>query len=375
MNPGLRKELSFFTGAAALVSLLAGKKQVAAGLGLATLGLRFVDLPGAFRYAGKSVIVTGGSRGLGLAFAEHLLREGAKVTIVARDFEELQRAELLLARSASPGSLEAIAADVTDLDDLRDVFEMVKNRFGAIDVLVNNAGAISVGPFESMELADYQAQIDLHLKAIVAATQLVVPHFKRAGGGRIINVSSLGGKMPLPHMSAYSASKFALGGFSRAVASELRAHKIFVTTAFPGLVRTGSPIQAVFKGDHEKEYAWFAMGDLNPLVAQSAESVASEILHAAARGQSEIITSLSARLGTFVFNNFPEITNLFSSLASAQLPQGQSRERKTGAMVSGWLQSQPWAKPWLDYQKDLQRRWNQTESVDADRNLGIQSPR
>ena len=118
-----------------------------------------------------------------------------------------------------------------------------------------------------MTLADYQEAMSVHFAAPLIATMAVLPAMRAGGGGRIVNISSIGGKVPAPHMLPYVASKFALTGFSEGLRVELEKENIFVTTVCPGLFRSGSPRNAFFKGRYEDEYAWFATSDVLPVMS------------------------------------------------------------------------------------------------------------
>lgn len=284
-------------------------------------------------FAERSVVITGGSRGLGLALARRLLKQNASVTLLARDADELDAAKTQLVSEIPEceSRLFTVVADVTECESLDQALAEARARFGQIDVLINNAGAITVGPFNSLEMKDFDEQLNLHVRAVIQATQLIQPHFRQTGGGHIVNISSLGGVMPLPHMTAYSASKFALGGFSEAVASELRDQNIFVTTVYPGLMRTGSPIQATFKGDVEGEYSWFAAGAATPLQSMSADCAAARILKAAADGQARLVLSAPAKLGSLFHSLFPELFAIAAGVVARNLPQSEAKEKVTGA--------------------------------------------
>jgi short-subunit dehydrogenase len=317
-------------------------------------------------------VITGGSRGLGLALAEQFLKEGANVTILARDQEELDRAQAVLAEKSVRDVL-TVCCDVTDPEDLKKAFEQVEERFERIDILVNNAGTIAVGPFESMEPADYEAMMKLQLHAVVHAIQLAIPSFVEHGGGRIVNICSVGGKIPVPHMSSYCAGKFALAGFSESLGIELAHHNIAVTTVYPGMMQTGSPIQAVFKGDQEKEYAWFQTGDLLPLISVSAESAAKQIVDGVRYGNSQVEFPSAISIGTKLYALFPEMYNFAMRQTVRLLPQGQSKERKTGAESRQWLDNQRWYASLKDTQKTAETRLNQAEKSNAEFNLGIEA--
>src|SRR5207302_995684 len=145
----------------------------------------------------------------------------------------------------------------------------VLDRFGRLHVLINNAGVIQVGPMEEMTLADYEDTMQTHFWAPLFTTLSVLPALRRQGEGRIVNISSIGGKIAVPHLLPYSASKFALTGFSEGLRAELLKDGIYVTTVCPGLMRTGSPRNADFKGQHRAEYAWFSISDSLPFFSMA----------------------------------------------------------------------------------------------------------
>jgi short-subunit dehydrogenase len=319
---------------------------------------------------GKSVVITGGSRGLGLALAQELFARGAQVALLARDADELERARRHLSQEENPRVL-TLVCDVTRSQDLLEAYDVTEAVFGRIDILINNAGAISAGPFETMEQEDFEAQMDLHFSAVVQAVRLALPFFHKNGEGRIVNISSIGGKVPLPHMAPYSASKFALSGFSRAVTAELAQKGILVTTVYPGLMRTGSPIQAVFKGDQEKEYAWFAAFDLLPGLSMEASRAARGILRGVSEGRTHLVLSLPAKVGAWVSDNLPETAAAIAGLMTSLLPKGDSAQRRTGAESRAWFEAQPWARPLVAIGHSAEREWNQSAKRDADFNLGV----
>src|SRR5687768_12523249 len=227
----------------------------AAGLGLAaTLVSRaLVRRSRRFSFAGKSVLIAGGSRGLGLVLARQLVDAGARVAICARTAADLDEAEReLLARG---GETLAIRCDVTRPEEVRSAVQQVLQRFGGIDVLFNVAGIIQVGPLEAMTRDDFHRAMDVHFWGALNTTLEVLPDMRRHGWGRIVNIASLGGKRAVPHMLPYTASKFALVGLSNGLRTELAKDGILVTTIIPSLVRTGSARNALFKGQHRKEHA------------------------------------------------------------------------------------------------------------------------
>ncbi|RZK23742.1 MAG: SDR family oxidoreductase [Hymenobacter sp.] len=270
----------------------------AAGFGLAALATTvWRNRRGSYELTGRTVLITGGSRGLGLVLARRAVLEGARVAICARDEQELARARQdLLDCGAAERNVLALAHDLTDAQAVQRLVAEVESRLGGIDVLINNAGIIIGGPLENMDERDFEDSMNTHFWAPLRAMQAVLPGMKQRGEGRIINISSLGGKVAIPHLTAYSASKFALVGLSEGFRAELSQFGIYVTTVCPGLLRTGSPGHVDVKGQHEKEYAWFSIADALPGFTMSAEQAARRIWNAARRGDGELILSLPAKL-------------------------------------------------------------------------------
>jgi NAD(P)-dependent dehydrogenase (short-subunit alcohol dehydrogenase family) len=247
-----------------------------------------------FDFCGKHVVITGGSRGLGLALARQLAAMGARLSICSRDPEELRRA--LAQLDELKAHAIAVECDVTDRDRVREFLSVVRRQNGPVDVLINNAGIIRVGPLEVMEEADFDQSLQTHFWAAFNTSMEVIPEMKARKQGRIVNISSIGGKIAVPHLAAYSTGKFALVGFSSGLRSELAPHGIKVTTVCPGLMRTGSHINADFKGRHAEEYAWFAMGNGLPGLSMSADCAARKIIDACALGDAEAILGVPAKL-------------------------------------------------------------------------------
>lgn len=370
MNYGLRKEFAIISGLISAGLYLCRQKSWASAFALGAVGLALRPAH-QYSFKGKSVVITGGSRGLGLAIAQTLLREGASVTLLARDESELAQAKILLRDQFENAGILTIACDVTQPLELEQAIAQAESTFGRLDVLVNCAGSIAVGPFNTMEFPDFDAQLNLQLKAVIQATRLVIPAFRRVGGGRIVNVSSIGGMVPVPHMTTYCAAKFALTGLSESMAAELAPDNIKITTVLPGLMRTGSPIQAVFKGDYEKEYAWFAAGDVMPGLSVSAQEAAMRIMEGARNGDAQVVFPWITKVGIIGHAFFPETYALFARQAARFMPKSDSLVRKTGAQSQGWLERQLWYKPLKSREEIAENLFNQTEKFDADFNLGV----
>ena len=283
-----------------------------------------------FDFNGKVVLITGGSRGLGLVLAREFASRGAKIAICARDRGELQRAkEDLDERGAEV--FDAIC-DVRDQSDVERMISDVRSRFGQIDVLVNNAGVIQVGPLETQTQADFEDAMQVHFWGPFYAMQAVLPHMRQRGEGRIVNISSIGGKIAVPHLAPYCASKFALAGLSSALSTELAQDGIHVTTVYPGLMRTGSHINALFKGQNEKEFALFSIVNGLPLTSISAEGAARRIVRATARGDAELVISPQAKAAAKISALVPNITSSVLAATNRLLPAdgGVGRGHATG---------------------------------------------
>ncbi len=264
---------------------------------------------------GKVVLVTGGSRGLGLCLARELSRRGAKVAITARDTEELGRV------AAELGDVFPVPCDLADPSQIVDMVHEVVSELGPIDVLINNAGVIQVGPMESMTLDNYEYAMKVHLWAPLQLIDTILPAMRERGSGHIVNVSSVGGRIAVPHLLPYSVSKFALVGLSRGLRVELRKHGIHVTTVCPGLMRTGSPRHATFKGKNDLEYAWFATASTLPILSIEVNRAARRIVAALERGKAEVVLGAPAKLGVLAQAVAPRLTAGLLSLVDRALPK------------------------------------------------------
>jgi NAD(P)-dependent dehydrogenase (short-subunit alcohol dehydrogenase family) len=266
----------------------------------------------------KVVLITGGSRGLGLLMAKSFAGRGARVAVCARDAHELERAKHMFACDRQ--CLWTGVCDVTRREQVAELVGSVRRDLGHVDVLVNNAGIIEVGPVDTMTLADYEAAMATNFWAALYTTSEVVESMKRRRQGRIVNVTSIGGKVAVPHLLPYSASKFAAVGWSTGLRAELKAHGVYVTTIVPGLMRTGSPRNADFKGRHEQEYAWFSIMDSLPLTSMSARRAAARIVRATVNGESEVTLSIQAKLAAKFAAVFPSATAEMMAWVNRALP-------------------------------------------------------
>ena len=266
---------------------------------------------------GKVVLVTGGSRGLGLVLARQLAAKGARLAICARTPEQLGQAHIELERLGA--EVMSMTVDVTDQRQVQAMIIDILEHYGRLDVLINNAGIVQVGPQENMGVNEYEQAMKANFWSALYTMLAVIPYFKEQGGGRIVNVTSIGGKIAVPHLLPYTASKFALVGLSEGMNAELKKDNILVTTVVPNLMRTGSPRNVTVKGDHEAEYAWFKLADSSTFLSQSAETSAAEIIKAIEQGESEAILSATAKVATILQGFAPGWMNLLMGIANKLL--------------------------------------------------------
>jgi short-subunit dehydrogenase len=184
----------------------------------------------------KTVIVTGGSEGVGAAAARQFADAGANLLLVARSKKNL---EALAAELRDKTRVAIFPMDVSDADACVDLFKKANFEFGRIDVLVNNAGCHQRGKFESVDAADLGRMIDVNLRAPIVLTRLVLPYMREGGGGAIINVGSLAGRTPVPNSAVYAASKAGLRSLTYSLREELDGTNIKIAVVSPGPIDTG----------------------------------------------------------------------------------------------------------------------------------------
>lgn len=292
---------------------------LAAGAGAALIGARLARARRAIDLGGRVVVITGGSRGLGLVLARKFAAQGARVVLLARDERELDRAKRMLEEELRVEVL-AVPCDVRRKAHVRAAVAQILEAWGAIDVLVNNAGVIQVGPLEHMQHEDFENAMATHFWGPLNLMFEVVPGMRGRGFGRIVNISSIGGRIAVPHLAPYSASKFALTGLSDAVRAELAPYGIRVTTVTPGLMRTGSPMNAQFKGQHQAEYAWFAISAALPGASIAAGRAADQIVSACVHGDPALSITLQAGAAAALNGLAPATVARIMAIASRLLP-------------------------------------------------------
>ena len=272
------------------------------------------------KLAGQTVLITGGSRGLGFILARELARAGCQVVICGRDPDELEEARVALAQEGA--AILAVPCDVADQAQVDELIAAAMARFGQIDILINNVGVIQAGPLQAMTVADFQAAHAVMFWGVLYPTLAVLPQMRARRSGRIVNITSIGGKVSVPHLLPYSSAKFATVGLTEGLRAELRTQGILVTNVAPGLMRTGSYLNAFFKGKEANEFAWFALGASLPVISMDAERAARQTIRALQRGEAERVLSIPANLLAKLHGLFPGFTaDLLGLVAMLLLPK------------------------------------------------------
>jgi NAD(P)-dependent dehydrogenase (short-subunit alcohol dehydrogenase family) len=280
--------------------------------------------------ARRVALVTGGSRGLGFVIARELGRRGMRVVICARDEAELDRARDALA--AEGLDVVALPCDVTDEDGVAGLVADVEENIGPIDLLVNNAGIVQVGPAETMGLEDYRRAMDVIFWGAVYGAEAVLPRMRERRRGAIVNVTSIGAAVGVPHLAPYVAAKFALRGWSEALGAETAKHGIAVVTVVPGLMRTGSFGHALVKGRRYAEASLFSLLSSLPLLTVSAERAARRIVRAVEMRERVVVVGGPAKLLRLLHSLFPGAIVRTLGLVNRFLPAPDEGERDRMAL-------------------------------------------
>lgn len=346
-----------FTAGAIVAGAAAGVGAVLAGR-RAVRVLREISQWGADDLRGQTVLVTGSSRGLGLALAEEFARNGCKLVLCARNERELLRARQRVERLGA--EVHAMTCDVSKPDQVEHLITSARQHFGRIDILVNNAGTMFVGPLLSHEIEDFRESMETIFWGMVHPTLAVLPAMIERGRGKIVNITSVGGKVSMPHLLPYSCAKFATVGFSEGLHTELKRFGINVVTVVPGLMRTGSHLHARFKGHHAREYGWFALGGTNPLLSMSVERAARKIVNAARRNQAEVVVGWQANALIHGHSVAPGLAMKALAFANTLLPRAQG----SGLVKKGHeSESSITRSPLTALGRRAARRYNQTEEI------------
>jgi short-subunit dehydrogenase len=277
-------------------------------------------------WQGQVVLITGGSRGLGLALAFAFGARGCRLALCARDEAELEEA----CRRLAERSIEAVpfAADISRKQEAERLIERVVQHFGKLDVLVNDAGAIQVAPLNALTQKDFESAMNLMFWAPVNLSLAALPHLAERKSGKIVNITSIGGRVSVPHLLPYSCAKFACVGFSTGLAAEVKSRGVHVLTVVPGLMRTGSYLNAEFGGKAKWEFALFGLLGNTPGLSVSAEHAAHEVLAALDKKQYNCTISLPAKLLVGAEAILPNTTRTIMSVVSALLPGAKGPTRK-----------------------------------------------
>lgn len=281
----------------------------------ATKIIEFIRL---FNFHNKVVLIAGGSRGLGLEIARQLKKDKSKIVLAARNIDELNQAQDILSKEGLHVTIKA--CDITIKEEVEQLVEYIDSTLGQVDVLINCAGEIEVGPIDTMSLLDFQNAMNIHFWGPLYTMLAVIPGMRKKKAGRIVNISSIGGKISVPHLVPYCASKHAALGLSEGMRSELMRDNIYVTTVCPGMMRTGSHLNAKFKGDHKIEYAWFSIFNSLPFTSISSQKAAEQIIKACRYGAAELVLSLPAQIATKCQGLFPEMVSEIMSASNFFLP-------------------------------------------------------
>jgi short-subunit dehydrogenase len=269
---------------------------------------------------GKVVLITGGSRGLGLALAREFAARGCHLILCARNWEDLARAKHDL--DGHDVRVVTLVCDIRDQKQVNEAISQALAEFGRIDILVNNAGTIRVGPIRTMTIEDFEQAMDVMFWGMVYMTLAVLPHFEQRGFGNIVNITSIGGKVSVPHLVPYSCAKFAAVAFSEGLRAELDDSGVKVVTIAPGLMRTGSFLNAFFKGAERGEAGWFSASASLPGISMSAKRAARQIVQAMEQGRASRILSTPANIMARFHGLFPEFSVGVLSLVNRVLPKG-----------------------------------------------------
>jgi len=289
---------------------------------------------------GKLALVTGGSRGLGLEIAAELAHRGAAVVICARDSAELDRAASMLATRGH--DIHTRVCDVRARDAVANMVADIDRELGPVDVLVNNAGILHVGPATAMTSDDLHAAMATNFWGAVHAAEAVLPAMLVRHAGQIVNIASIGGIAPIPWMLPYSASKAALLGWSQGLHHDLAREGIAVTTVAPWLMRTGGPINGTYKGSAKKAtFTAFALADVTPLLAVDPRAAARTIVRGLLRRRAMVFVGLQSRLVALVNGLAPGAMSTVLSWIASALPRSFTRTAAQGRELAAEL-GRPW---------------------------------
>ena len=269
---------------------------------------------------GLSALVTGGSRGLGLLMAARLVRRGYRVTVLARDADELDRAVAwILDRTGR--SPRPLVCDVRDEAAVTAAVRQTAQQAGGLDLVIANAGVIQVGPAETAGTQAFRDAMETIFDGTLHTALAALPYLRRSSaGGRLGLVGSVGGLLAVPHLVPYSCAKAAVRALGEGLQEETAGSAVSVTTVHPGLMRTGSHLQAEFGGRSEAEFAWFSALAGMPLLSMDAERAAVRIVRAVERRRTRLVLTPAARTASLAHAVVPSLVTRANGLAARVLP-------------------------------------------------------
>lgn len=253
----------------------------------------------------STVMITGASQGIGKATALLFARKGYDVVLAARQAERLET----VAEEVRLLGCQAIAipTDVKDPEQVNNLVQKALEKFGNIDVLINNAGIYAIGAVEQFSLDDWHQIIDTNFWGYIHTIQAILPHFIERGKGTIVNVGSIGGKVPIPYQVPYTASKYAVTGMTESLHSELKPKGIQVCGIYPNLIKSNLLERAIFRGKDQQQMQLrhdLVEKGLNTPVPDQPEDVAKAIWNAVEHKRSEVMVA-SAKASKAAYRLFP----------------------------------------------------------------------
>lgn len=255
-----------------------------------------------------TVLITGGSQGIGRAIATRFAQAGYGIAIAARQAERLEAVAAAL-RSQFQVDVLSIPTDVQQPDQVQQLVQQAIDHFGTVDVLVNNAGVYSSGPVEQFSLEDWHQVLDTNLWGYIHTIHALLPHFIERHQGSIVNICSIGGKVPLPYLAPYATSKFAIAGLTQTLASELKPHNIHVCGIYPNIVQSNFMERAIFRGRDDRdrqERRQQVEQTLQAPFVETPEKVASAVWHAVKHEKDSVLVG-SAKLAAGTNSLFPRL--------------------------------------------------------------------
>lgn len=289
---------------------------------------------------GKVVLITGGSRGLGFAIARECAAQGARLVLCARNAEQVEAA----AAELRAGGAEAVGlpCDVTDAEAVQELVDAAVEHYGALDAVVATAGLLVVGPAAVQTTDDVRDALDVMLWGVLHCALAALPHLRASGDGRLVVITSVGGKLSAPHLLPYNIAKHAAVGLAEGLCAELAGSGVRVTTVVPGLMRTGSHINALMRGRPAAEYRWFGLAATLPVISMSPERAARRIVAALRRGDAGIVVGWPAMVAVRVQGLLPGLFPRVAGVVSRLLPDAppaareEAKGRDTGVDLSPW---------------------------------------